>query len=114
MRMMQASAHQVIDVTFVAHRRMPAIGTMLVGMIGMMLLRARRHDGGSFLPRSETDLGSMKSDLPSAQQDSVHSRASGNPGPRAGSPLARGRTEDASAFARSAACSAALSAKGRT
>src|SRR5260221_3533131 len=87
---------QVIDVTFVAHRRMPAIGTMLVGMIGMMLLRARRHDGGSFLPRSETDLGSMKSDLPSAQQDSVHSRASGNPGPRAGSPLSRGRTEDAS------------------
>jgi hypothetical protein len=48
---------QVIDVAFMAHRRMPAVGTMLVGMIGMMLLGARSHDGGSFLPRSETGPG---------------------------------------------------------
>jgi hypothetical protein len=36
---------QVIDVAFMAHRRMPAIRTMLVGMIGMMLLGTGGHRG---------------------------------------------------------------------
>ena len=34
---------QVVDVALVAYRRMPAVGTMLVGMIGMMLLGAGGH-----------------------------------------------------------------------
>jgi hypothetical protein len=48
---------QVIDVTFVAHRRMPAIGTMLVGMIGMMLLCAGRHSIFSFLVQRPRETG---------------------------------------------------------
>jgi hypothetical protein len=39
---------QVIDVALVAYRRMPAVGTMLVGMVGMMLLGAGGHRVFSF------------------------------------------------------------------
>jgi hypothetical protein len=35
-------------VAFMADRRMPAVGTMLVGMVGMMLLGAGGHDVFSF------------------------------------------------------------------
>ena len=34
---------QIIDVALMAYRRMPAVGTMLVGMVGMMLLGAGGH-----------------------------------------------------------------------
>ena len=57
MHVMQMTVVQIIDMPFMANRRMPAVGAMLVGMIGMMLLGAGRHDGGSFLPRSEMGPG---------------------------------------------------------
>jgi hypothetical protein len=56
-RVMQMAIMEIIDMAFMADCRMPAVGAVLVGMVGMMLFGAGRHDGGSFLPRSETGLG---------------------------------------------------------
>src|SRR5258708_7780885 len=39
---------QIIDVALMAHRRMPTVGTMLVGMVGMVLLGAGSHGVFSF------------------------------------------------------------------
>jgi hypothetical protein len=39
---------QGVDVALMAYRRMPAVGTMLVGMVGMMLLGPGGHRVFSF------------------------------------------------------------------
>jgi hypothetical protein len=41
---MEMAVMEIIDVALMAHRRMPTVGTMLVGMVGMMLLGAGGHD----------------------------------------------------------------------
>ena len=48
-RVMEVAVVEIIDVAFMADRRMPAVGTMLVGVVGMMLLGAGGHDVFSFL-----------------------------------------------------------------
>jgi hypothetical protein len=45
---MEMAVMEIIDVAFTAYRRMPTIGTMLVGMVGMMLLGAGGHSVSSF------------------------------------------------------------------
>jgi hypothetical protein len=45
MRVMQMPVVQVVDMIAVAHRRVPAGGTMLMRMIGVMRLGARCHRG---------------------------------------------------------------------
>jgi hypothetical protein len=45
---MQVAVVEIIDVAVVADRRMPAVGTMLMGMVGMMFLGAGSHDALSF------------------------------------------------------------------
>jgi hypothetical protein len=48
MNMVEMAVVQIIDMAFMANRRMPAVGAMLVSMIGMVLLVARRHGICSF------------------------------------------------------------------
>lgn len=43
-RVMKVAIMEIIDVAVMADRRMPTVGTMLVGMVGMMLLGAGGHD----------------------------------------------------------------------
>jgi hypothetical protein len=43
-RVMEVAVVEIIDVAFMADRRMPAVGTMLVGVVGMMLLGTGGHD----------------------------------------------------------------------
>jgi hypothetical protein len=47
-RVMEVAVVEIIDVAFMADRRMPTVGTMLVGVVGMMLLGAGGHDVFSF------------------------------------------------------------------
>ena len=47
-RVMEVAVVEIIDVAVMADRRMPAVGTMLVGVVGMMLLGAGGHDVFSF------------------------------------------------------------------
>ena len=47
-RVMEVAVVEIIDVAFMADRGMPAVGTMLVGVVGMMLLGAGGHDDFSF------------------------------------------------------------------
>jgi hypothetical protein len=55
-RVMEVAVVEIIDVAFMADRRMPAVGTMLVSVVGMMLLGAGGHAVFSFLSlRSEGD-----------------------------------------------------------
>jgi hypothetical protein len=46
---MQVAIMEIIDVAVMADRRMPTLGTMFVGVVGMMLLGVGGHDGFSFL-----------------------------------------------------------------
>ena len=48
MNMVQMAIMQIIDVTLMANRRMPAIGAMPVSMVGMVLLVADGHCVSSF------------------------------------------------------------------
>jgi hypothetical protein len=43
-RVMEVAVVEIIDVAFMADRRMPAVGTVLVGVVRMMLLDAGGHD----------------------------------------------------------------------
>ena len=43
MHVMKMAIMEIIDITIMADRRMPTIGTMLVGVIGMMLFGAGGH-----------------------------------------------------------------------
>src|ERR1700730_18593854 len=47
MYVMQMTVMQIIDMTIMANRRMPAVGAMLVGMVWMVLLGAGGH---GFIP----------------------------------------------------------------
>jgi hypothetical protein len=47
-RMMKVAVVEIIDVALMADRRMPAVGTMLVGVVGVMLLGAGGHNIFSF------------------------------------------------------------------
>src|SRR5947208_2789482 len=48
MNMVEMAVVQIIDMAFMANRRMPAVGAVLVSMVGMVLLVARRHGTRSF------------------------------------------------------------------
>jgi uncharacterized membrane protein len=48
MNMVEMAVVQIIDMAFMANRRMPAVGAMLVSMVRMVLLVARRHGIRSF------------------------------------------------------------------
>ena len=48
MNMVEMAVVHIIDMAFMANRRMPAVRAMLVSMVGMVLLVARRHGIGSF------------------------------------------------------------------
>jgi hypothetical protein len=48
MRVMQMAIVKIIDMAFMADRRVPTAGAMLVVMMGMMLLGAGRHSVFSF------------------------------------------------------------------
>jgi hypothetical protein len=48
MYVMQMTVMQIIDMTIMANRRMPAVGAMLVGMVWMVLLGAGGHWVHSF------------------------------------------------------------------
>src|ERR1700737_3642845 len=48
MDMVEMAVVQIIDMAFMANRRMPAVGAMLGRMVGMVLLVARRHGICSF------------------------------------------------------------------
>lgn len=54
-RVMEVAVVEIIDVAFMADRRMPAVGTMLVGVVRMMLLGAGGHDVFNPGLRSEGD-----------------------------------------------------------
>jgi hypothetical protein len=55
-RVMEVAVVEIIDVPFMADRSVPAVGTMLVGVVEMMLLGAGGHDVSSFFGlRSERD-----------------------------------------------------------
>jgi hypothetical protein len=47
-RVMEVAVVEIIGVAVVADRRMPAVGTMLVGVVRMMFLGAGSHDALSF------------------------------------------------------------------
>jgi hypothetical protein len=48
MQVMKMAVMEIVDMALMADRRMPAVGTVLVGMVGMMLLGAGGHDVFSF------------------------------------------------------------------
>ena len=48
MYMVEMTVVQIIDMAIMANRRMPAVGAMLVSMVRMVLLVARRHGIRSF------------------------------------------------------------------
>jgi hypothetical protein len=54
-RVMEVAVVEIIDVAFMADRRMAAVGTMLVGVVRMMLLGAGGHDVFNPGLRSEGD-----------------------------------------------------------
>ena len=51
MQVMKMAVMEIVDMALMTDRRMPAVGTVLVGMIGMMLLGAGGH---SILPSLST------------------------------------------------------------
>jgi hypothetical protein len=54
MQVMKMAVMEIVDMALMTDRRMPALGTVLVGMIGMMLLGAGGH---SILPSLSTVRG---------------------------------------------------------
>jgi hypothetical protein len=48
MQVMKMAVMEIVDMALMADRRMPAVGTVLVGMVGMMLLSAGGHSIFSF------------------------------------------------------------------
>src|SRR5262249_23065463 len=86
----------------VSRRRLAALRTRQPQAFGVARLlprsqlRPRRHAGGlrgAGEAAARTQDPALKVKVRHAQKDSAHSRESGNPGPKAGSPLSRGRAE---------------------